>query len=212
MITCPAGAKIEITRSGSGAVYYSAKMTAYSPEKLDESAQNGLQIERIYSIRDAEGVWQPLSGPIPDGALVRVDLRVTTSKAYQYVLLEDPIPSGFEFRPEDDALAQEIAYEVDPTCDCRRTQVDPPVGWEPLPVTRRENRDDRAAFFLSLLPGKRRDPGRRRASFICATFCARNKQERALPCRRASKRCIAPTSTRARRKRAWRLRRRDPAP
>ncbi len=152
-----AGAKIDIERNGAGAVYYSAKMTAYTPEKLDASTQNGLRLERIYSIRDAAGVWQPISGPLPDGALVRVDLRVTTSKAYQYLLLEDPIPSGFEFRPEDDALAQKIAYEVDPTCDCRRIQIDPPVGWEPLPVTRRENRDDRAAFFMSLLPGKRRD-------------------------------------------------------
>ena len=132
-------------------------MTAYTPEKLDEGAQNGLQLERVYAVRDAKGVWQPVRGPIPDGALVRVDLRVTTSKAYQYLLLEDPIPSGFEFRPEDDALAQAIGYEVDPNCDCRRRQIDPPIGWEPLPVTRRENRDDRAAFFLSLLPGKRRD-------------------------------------------------------
>lgn len=150
-------AKIEILRNGAGAVYYSAKMTSYSPENLGESAQNGLQIERIYAIRDAKGVWQPLNGAIPDGALVRVDLRVTTSKTYQYLLLEDPIPSGFEFRPEDDALAQEIAYITDPNCECHRTQIDPPVGFERLPVTRRENRDDRVAFFLSLLPGKRRD-------------------------------------------------------
>ena len=160
------GAKIEISRVGAGAVYYSAKMTAYSPENLDQGAENGLKLERIYTIRDDKGVWKPVQGAIPDGALVRVDLRVTTSRAYQYLLLEDPIPSGFEFRPEDDALAQKPYFITDPNCECHKTQIDPPPGLEALPVTRRESRDDRAAFFLSLLPGKRRDSDSPRQFFL----------------------------------------------
>ena len=130
-------AHVSIEREGRGVVYFTTRLTAYSQAGLDRSESNGFTIERQYSVQDDKGNWQPITTPIANGQPVRVELRVKTDRAREYVLIEDPLPSGFEAREADD----EMAWKGD-AANGRR-----------LPVTRRETRDDRVALFCSYLSG-----------------------------------------------------------
>jgi uncharacterized protein YfaS (alpha-2-macroglobulin family) len=144
-------ANIEIQRSGRGVAYVSAELVSYEKGTLPTGADNGFKVTRRYQVQNKAGKWRDINGPIPSGVLVRVDLRVEVTRSYQYVLLEDFVPSGFEARPEDDHLAQLIENK----CDCgtdNLVTVDPPPGWDALPVSRRESRDNRQAWFVDNLP------------------------------------------------------------
>ena len=144
-------ADVRIERSGRGAIYYSAELDAYTSDTLKTGADNGVRITRKYQLRDAKGKWRDLTGAVPAGAIVRVDLRVETDRDLRYLLLEDLVPSGFEARPEEDREANKQEQK----CDCENdvmVVVDPPPGWAPLPVQRRESRDNRQAWFIDYLP------------------------------------------------------------
>jgi uncharacterized protein YfaS (alpha-2-macroglobulin family) len=144
-------ANIEIKRQGRGAVYVSAELLSYETQTLKTGADNGMKVTRHYQVQNAKGKWRDISGPIPSGVLVRVDLRVEVTRPYQYLLLEDFVPAGFEARPEDDNLAR----KTEEKCDCENDvmmTVDPPLGWRSLPVARRESRDNRQAWFITYLP------------------------------------------------------------
>ncbi len=147
-----ADASISIRRTGRGVVYAASKLTSFETPSLKTGADNGFKITRHFQLQDAKGRWRDVSGPIPSGALVRVDLRVSVANPLEYVLLEDWAPSGFEARPEDDKLAQKVERK----CDCGGDSddlvvVDPPPNLSPLPTSRRESRDNRQAWFVDRL-------------------------------------------------------------
>ena len=126
-------AQIEIRRVGNGVVYYSSKLTSYDVDGLKAPADNGFKIERHYQVQNEKGWWRDVSGPIANGTLVRVDLRVTIDTPREYILLEDFVPSGFEARPEDDAKANILEEHADCILD-KMVVTDPPPGWSQLPV------------------------------------------------------------------------------
>lgn len=143
-------AHLEIVRSGRGVAYVAAELVSYTPDTLQTGAQNGFKVTRRYQLQNEKGKWRDITGPIPSGALVRVDLRVEVERPYQYVLLEDFVPSGFEARPEND----DLAHKAEQKCDCAADEmvvIDPPPGWSALPVSRRESRDNRQAWFVNAL-------------------------------------------------------------
>lgn len=152
-------ANIEIRRQGRGVVYAAAELVSYETDTLKTGAQHGFKITRRYQIQNDKGRWRDITGPIPSGVLVRVDLRVEVTRPYQYLLLEDFVPSGFEARPEDDNLARKTEEKCDCENDVMRT-IDPPLGWHPLPVSRRESRDNRQAWFVTYLPFEPSNNGR----------------------------------------------------
>jgi uncharacterized protein YfaS (alpha-2-macroglobulin family) len=57
--------------------------------------------------KDDQGVWRrktvPLDGPVRSGEEIEVRLRMTADDRYQYIIVEDPLPAGFEVvdRPDD---------------------------------------------------------------------------------------------------------------
>jgi uncharacterized protein YfaS (alpha-2-macroglobulin family) len=146
----PGDARIKITRQGKGAVYFSARLTNYESATLKTGADNGLHITRTYQVRNAKGYWRDVEGAIPIGELVRVNVLIKAPQELHYVLLEDPAPAGFEARPEEDAGANSAEWHANCVLD-KMVQTDPEPGWYPLPVTRRESRDDHQAFFLGTL-------------------------------------------------------------
>jgi uncharacterized protein YfaS (alpha-2-macroglobulin family) len=131
-------ARITLEHEGAGTANYSAMLTAYSAARLKETTDNGFSITRSYAVQDKDGAWQPVKAPVSNGEPVRVELRITTPRSREYVLIEDPLPSGFEARENEDAAVNQ-EYSKD--------------GWYQLPVTRRETRDDRIALFCSYLWG-----------------------------------------------------------
>ena len=141
--------KIELRRSGSGPVYFNAYLTNFTKE--DSITAAGLEVKvqrRFYKLQpDDKGVSVqgdrgqvvsqkttkfnriPLANlsAVNSGDLIEVELVVDSKNDYEYLLLEDRKPSGFE--PDD----QRSGYI-----------------FEGLRAYR-ELRDDRVSFFLSNL-------------------------------------------------------------
>lgn len=150
-------AHITLEHEGKGKLNYTALLRAYSGSKLNQPEENGLSIERHYALRDDKGVWREVTGPIPNGQLVRVELRVKTNGNHEYALIEDPLPTGFEASEADDEEAWKGAGNG-------RDEL--PRGWYHLDYTRRETRDDHIALFCSYLWGSAQQPGQFVARYI----------------------------------------------
>jgi uncharacterized protein YfaS (alpha-2-macroglobulin family) len=103
---------LEVVPSGTGRFYYSTRLT-YSTAQLKQSATNaGIEISREYSVK-RNGQWFILKNPvtIPQGELVKVDLFVKLAAPRNYVVVEDPIPGGFEAVNRDLATSSGVDAE-----------------------------------------------------------------------------------------------------
>jgi alpha-2-macroglobulin len=133
-----------VRRSGSGRIYWSARGEFYSTEKKDFQAGGmSLNLTRDYyklqpAQKDGRVIYtlQPVSGTAQIGDVLAVHEAINGS-AMRYLMLEDPIPAGTEF------VQNEGSYEID----------DRPGGWYDW-FTRREFRDDKAAFFADDFTGR----------------------------------------------------------
>lgn len=141
--------RIEVRRTGKGPVYFSAYLTNFTKEDSITAAGLEVKIQRRFyrlerddkqvSVQGARGqvVSQQVAKykriPVehtrflPSGTLVEVELVIDSKNDYEYLMLEDHKPSGFE--PDD----QRSGYV-----------------WEGLRAYR-ELRDDRVSFFLTNL-------------------------------------------------------------
>jgi uncharacterized protein YfaS (alpha-2-macroglobulin family) len=89
--------QLTLEPSGSGRVYYSARMS-YAPTADAAVAVNaGIDVRREYSVQRG-GEWLLLASPmqIRRGELVRVDLYVSLPTARNFVVIDDPVPGGLE--------------------------------------------------------------------------------------------------------------------
>ncbi len=141
--------KIEVRRSGKGPVYFSAYLTNFTKEENITAAGLEVKVQRQFyrlerddkqvSVQGDRGqvVTQQVAKykriPVKDlqsvasGDLIEVEMVIDSKNDYEYLLLEDHKPSGFE--PDD----QRSGYV-----------------WEGLRAYR-ELRDDRVSFFLTSL-------------------------------------------------------------
>ena len=136
---------VKLTKEGTGVAYLSTSLTyAVSPDAAQSSA--GMRIARemyrIASIRGKDGAprleytrLKP-GESVAVGEDIEVRLLVNNEKALEYVVIEDPLPAGFESR--------ETAY------DARFRDTDFYTDW----YAQKERRDERMAFFMTeLTPG-----------------------------------------------------------
>ena len=140
---------VEIRRSGRGPVYFSAWLTNFTKEEQIAAAGLEVRVQRNFfrlerddqqtdvrgsrgqALRQQTAKYRriPIDGltGLPSGTLVEVELVLDSRNDYEYLLLEDRKPSGFE--PVD----QRSGYVYD--------------GLRAY----REFRDDRVSLFLSTL-------------------------------------------------------------
>jgi uncharacterized protein YfaS (alpha-2-macroglobulin family) len=136
--------RVQVTRTGAGRVYWSARGEYYSSQsRLANRANLRLNLDREYlkltPTRQGEKIvyeMNPLRGPVNQGDVIAVHLTLTGGD-WRYLLLEDPIPSGAEIIENDNL------YELTRKPD-----------WWQYFFTRREFRDDRAAFFQTFFNNK----------------------------------------------------------
>jgi uncharacterized protein YfaS (alpha-2-macroglobulin family) len=129
--------KLEIRKTGSGRLYWSARGSYFSTDKkLYRSGTFSLNIARDYykltSTNNGEKITynlSPLNGPVASGDVLAVRVTVSGGK-WKYLLVEDPIPAGTEFIEHDEL------YEVNSK----------PSWWRNW-YSRREFHDNRAAIF-----------------------------------------------------------------
>lgn len=136
----PARSRVEVRKEGEGTVYYSLKVVQQvrAPSFAAESSPPGLTVRREYfrleTKTDPQGriVVAPAGGPtrnarVGDRLLVRLTLH--TDRPLEYLMLEDPIPAGFEVQD--------------------RGQVGLDEWWNWWSHT--DVRDDRVSFFIRRL-------------------------------------------------------------
>jgi uncharacterized protein YfaS (alpha-2-macroglobulin family) len=137
--------KVEIRKSGSGRLYWSARGSYFSTDKkLYRSGTYSLNIARDYykltSVNNGTKITydlSQLSGPVAGGDIIAV--RVTVSGGnWKYLLMEDPIPAGTEFIEHDEL------YDVN----------NKPSWWRNW-YSRREFHDNRAAIFQTYFDQQR---------------------------------------------------------
>ena len=132
---------IRITTSGQGRLYYSTRADYYSSDdKLQKTGTVSLNLLRDYFrlVPGKDGVkivydTVPLTGPVASGDIIAVRLTATGS-AWNYVMIEDPIPAGTEF------IERDSDYEL---------RNKPP--WWAYDFSRRELHDDRMTIFQTFL-------------------------------------------------------------
>lgn len=141
----PGANLVQVVRSsGAGRIYWAARGKYFSTEKKDYQAGTMLlNLARDYFklrpvTKDGKVVYAlvPLSGKAEVGDVLAVHEAISGTPA-RYLLLEDPIPAGVEFVQNDDS------YPID----------NRPGGWSEW-FTRREFRDDHAAFFATEFSGR----------------------------------------------------------
>lgn len=134
------GNTVKVVAHGGGRAYYSVVGGYFSTDKSAyQKGTMALNIARDYfklvpsTNKDGNIVYnlEPLKGAVQQGDVLAVHLGVTGSPA-KYLLIEDPIPAGVEFIPN------ESTFNI----------VSRPSTWGYW-YTRREFHDDRAAIFAT---------------------------------------------------------------
>ena len=95
-------APVEITKTGTGSVYYTIRLESYTTDAVEALSQ-GLSVSRTIERIDDSGrvtgiVPREVNGTrtLQSGEMVRVTLRLTSPVDRNYVVVDDPLPAGLE--------------------------------------------------------------------------------------------------------------------
>jgi len=93
---------IKFQKEGPGNLYYSNLLSYYQKGFIKER-NSGFKIERFYEkvVIEKKGEeiyekYEPVREPVKVGDKIRVKLRITGEDFYEFIIIEDPLPSGFE--------------------------------------------------------------------------------------------------------------------
>lgn len=149
---------LDIERSGSGRLYYAARLQYAPKSDFSKPVNAGIEIRREYSV-ERDGAWQLLKPEdiVKRGELVRADIYLSLPAARNFVVVDDPVPGGLE--PVNRDLATASTVDADKGAQ-------PMAGgawwfqfrdWISYGVSRwsfyhKELRHDRAVFYSDYLP------------------------------------------------------------
>jgi uncharacterized protein YfaS (alpha-2-macroglobulin family) len=130
--------EVRMVKEGEGDLFYSLSLRFYGLEEDMPARSGGLTVERrYYQLMLMEGaeegqefIRQELAGEVRSGQQVEVALQIKADADYEYLIIEDPFPAGFE--PVDYRGGDESGEGMPWYC-------------------RREAHDDRMAFFATRL-------------------------------------------------------------
>jgi uncharacterized protein YfaS (alpha-2-macroglobulin family) len=146
-------------------LYYEARLR-YAREKLPtipvdfgffvEKSLRSLKPEELSALASNSGLAKPRRGSqsvFAAGDLVLAELSVVSSGPAEYVVIDDPLPAGFEAINTTLATTSSRYREFEATA-CDGCQPDEPGVANALsaPATRTELRDERALFFVDHMP------------------------------------------------------------
>ncbi|MBD3374145.1 hypothetical protein GF406_03850 [candidate division KSB1 bacterium] len=138
---------VRFSRQGKGSIYYSMVMT-YEQQDQDHAIEQGLTVLKEMTVANGEK-----ADSLRVGTLYKIRLRVILSKQRQYIVVEDPLPAGFEPVNLQLASAGESRYLAD--------QTKPWAGFSHV-----EMQNDRVLLFADVL-----DPGVHEFEYLVrATF------------------------------------------
>ncbi len=134
---------VEIEKEGEGRLYYGMRMRYYPLQPL-ETRDGGLSLlKTVTAFNDSS--WR---GPsFRPGSLVQIELRVITPQGRNFVVVDDPLPAGFEavnisLATESEELARQLR-------ETRREHGVGEIWWGGFNHT--ETRDDRVLLYADYL-------------------------------------------------------------
>jgi len=130
---------IDITKKGPGRLYYTIRMNYY-PKGESRAKEEGFSITK--SVQPVEGPMAA-DGSFIAGSVARVKLTISTNQERNFVVVDDPVPAGFEII--------NTSFQTSGT-DLRREERAEGGWWWSNPFRHRELYDDRALFFADYLP------------------------------------------------------------
>src|SRR5688572_11327826 len=104
----PAGeTTVEITREGKGVLYYSVHLKCFNAADVFTPDKGSVEITRSYAKVRWEGkekIAEDLKegDTVSSGDIVEVTLSMDASGLHEYMMIEDPIPAGFEIQKEEE--------------------------------------------------------------------------------------------------------------
>ncbi|MGA7617739.1 MAG: MG2 domain-containing protein [Thermoanaerobaculia bacterium] len=91
--TDEAAQPLVFSKSGTGTLFYAARLRYASSDPHLDALDQGIRVERHYTLLKGDG--KDVTS-VAAGDLLRVTLRLTLSKERRWVAVTDPIPAGFE--------------------------------------------------------------------------------------------------------------------
>lgn len=93
----PGKNELVVKKTGTGRLYYSVSCKYVTPSESMAEVDNGLKVSRNY-YRKVQGsnTFEPITGRVNQGDEIIVRLTVRTDRPRTYIMIEDPLPSGFE--------------------------------------------------------------------------------------------------------------------
>jgi uncharacterized protein YfaS (alpha-2-macroglobulin family)/tetratricopeptide (TPR) repeat protein len=128
---------LRLRKDGAGSLYYSLLATYFSTEEPITGARSVIAVDRRYFVvedtvdeeQHLQTRRQPLSGPVPSGTQIEVELTLTSENDFDYVMFEDYKPAG-----------------------CEPVDLHSGYLWTEGLGVYREFRDEKVAFFADFLP------------------------------------------------------------
>jgi alpha-2-macroglobulin len=136
---------IAIANDGTGTLYYTAQLDLTLPAANYGALNQGIVVERRYTVGDGEDVRDVTSAAV--GETVTVRLTIIAPNDLHYVVIEDPIPAGAEAVNPDLATSQQIGTR--PDLD-RRDPLSQGWGWWWFGSI--QFRDEKVVLNASFLP------------------------------------------------------------
>jgi uncharacterized protein YfaS (alpha-2-macroglobulin family) len=151
-VAAGAEADLGIVRTGTGRIYYTARLQ-YVPSTPPQAIDQGMRVERRYE-RYVENGRGAAGTSFDAGELIRVTLTVTLPKEGRYVAVTDSMPAGVEavdgwFRTTAADLARDASQQsADGSWEAR---------WRRGGFDRVEKYDDRVQLFATRLSAGRHE-------------------------------------------------------
>jgi uncharacterized protein YfaS (alpha-2-macroglobulin family) len=155
----PAGAEqpLTFTRTGTGTLFYSARLR-YAVDRLFQTGlDQGIRVERSYAPYVENGT-RPAATTYKAGDLIKVTLTLNLTKERRFVAVTDPLPAGFE--PVESWFATSAA-NLSRATDQQPTSSDWFGWWQRGGFDHVERHDDRVELFATRL-----DTGRHVFTYI----------------------------------------------
>lgn len=150
--------ELRIDASGTGRVYYAARMSYADSAESSRRVNAGIEIRREVSVQ-RNGEWELLEpdAGITQGELVRVDLFLSLPTARFFVVVDDPVPGGLEPINRDLANASVVDADAGDFVAAGGSWYFQYSDWRHYAASRysfhlRELRHDAARFYADYLP------------------------------------------------------------
>ena len=133
---------VEFEKKGGGTLYYGLKVNFF-PKGNAAGSDEGLAVLKSVGLVDTT---LPASGTYPAGSVLQVQLTVVTNRSRTFVVIDDPLPAGFE--TINDKFKTSASWDRSIAEDENNFW----QWWRQFPFNNAELRDDRVVIFADDLP------------------------------------------------------------